>query len=191
MRESYAVIMAGGSCERFWPLSTPEKPKQFLDFFGGKPLIRHAVDRLEGLIPPDRIFVITVDRFVGMTREALPVLPVENIIGEPWRRDTAFQQGLSDAIEVAAQTDANEVGIVSVPSAERNAWRCVITDRYVRFAKRRSHILYGNGRARLMVKKKLLIMSAGIGRLPLARSGAEELIAIGGCPDDGTRCRAV
>ncbi len=86
---AYAIIMAGGNGERFWPLSTPEKPKQFLSLFGGKPLIRHAVDRLAGLIPPERIFVVTGDRFLGLTRAALPHVPPENLIGEPCRRDTA------------------------------------------------------------------------------------------------------
>ena len=89
LSNAYAIIMAGGNGERFWPLSTAAKPKQFLDLFGGKPLIRHAVDRLEGLIPPERIFVITADRFVDLTRAALPMLPTENILGEPCRRDTA------------------------------------------------------------------------------------------------------
>lgn len=86
---AYAIIMAGGNGERFWPLSTPERPKQFLDLFGGKALIRHAVDRLEGFIPSERIFVVTADRFVDLTREVLPMLPAENVIGEPCRRDTA------------------------------------------------------------------------------------------------------
>lgn len=81
--------MAGGNGERFWPLSTPERPKQFLDLFGGRTLIRHAVDRLEGLIPPERTFVITAERFTAFTREALPMLPPGNVIGEPCRRDTA------------------------------------------------------------------------------------------------------
>ncbi|MGN0846358.1 MAG: mannose-1-phosphate guanylyltransferase [Kiritimatiellia bacterium] len=86
---AYAIIMAGGNGERFWPLSTPERPKQFLDLFGGTPLIRQAVDRLAGLIPPERTFVVTADRFTAFTREALPMLPPENVIGEPCRRDTA------------------------------------------------------------------------------------------------------
>lgn len=86
---AYAVIMAGGSGERLWPLSTPELPKQFVSLFGGKPLIRHAVDRLNGLIPAERIFVITAGRLVAMTRKALPSVPTGNIIGEPCRRDTA------------------------------------------------------------------------------------------------------
>lgn len=86
---AYAVIMAGGNGERFWPLSTPERPKQFLDLFGARALIRQAVDRLEGLIPPERTFVVTAGRFVARTREVLPMLPPENIVGEPCRRDTA------------------------------------------------------------------------------------------------------
>lgn len=86
---TYAIILAGGNGERFWPLSTPERPKQFLTLFGGKPLIRHAVDRLDGLIPSERIFVITGQRFATLTRKALPTIPTSNIIGEPCRRDTA------------------------------------------------------------------------------------------------------
>ncbi len=89
MTSAYAIILAGGNGERFWPMSTPERPKQFLSLFGGKPLIRHAVDRLEGLIPSNRIFVITSERFIAQTHAALPMLPIENIVGEPCRRDTA------------------------------------------------------------------------------------------------------
>ncbi len=86
---AYAVIMAGGGGERLWPVSTPELPKQFVDVFGGKPLIRHALDRLHGLIPPERTLVVTGARLVALTRRALPELPSENIVGEPCRRDTA------------------------------------------------------------------------------------------------------
>ena len=86
---AYAVILAGGNGERLWPLSTPDCPKQFVELFGGKPLIRHAVDRLEGLIPPERVLVITAERLVPMTRKALPNVPRANIYGEPCRRDTA------------------------------------------------------------------------------------------------------
>lgn len=89
MERAYAIILAGGNGERFWPVSTPERPKQFVTLFGGKPLIRHAVDRLAGLIPPERTLVITAQRFVGMTRRALPMIPRENILGEPCRRNTA------------------------------------------------------------------------------------------------------
>ena len=86
---AYAIIMAGGNGERLWPLSTPQNPKQFVSLFGGKALIRHAADRLEGLIPPERIFVVTAKRLQAMTRKALPHIPKENIVAEPCRRDTA------------------------------------------------------------------------------------------------------
>ena len=85
----YAVILAGGSGERLWPMSTPERPKQFVEVFGGKPLLRHAVDRLKGFIPPERTLVITAESLVALTKKALPMLPKANILGEPCRRDTA------------------------------------------------------------------------------------------------------
>lgn len=94
----YAVIMAGGEGRRLWPLSSPRRPKQFISVFGGKPLIRHAVDRLEGLIPPQRILVVTASRFVSLTRKALPRVPAENIIGEPCRRDTAGAAAVACAL---------------------------------------------------------------------------------------------
>lgn len=114
--ETYAVVMAGGNGERFWPLSTPAKPKQFLTLFGGKPLIRHAVDRLAGLIPPERVLVVTADRFVRLTREALPVLPKGNVIGEPCRRNTAA------AVAVACREvrlRAGEDAVVCVLTADQ------------------------------------------------------------------------
>ena len=86
---AYAVIMAGGGGERLWPVSTPQRPKQFVELFGGKPLIRHALDRLRGLIPPERTLVVTGESLVAMTRRALPEVPAANIVGEPCRRDTA------------------------------------------------------------------------------------------------------
>ncbi len=95
MTNAYAIILAGGNGERFWPLSTPEKPKQFLSLFGGQPLITQAVSRLKGLFPPARIFVITAERLLAETRQALPMLPPENILGEPCRRDTAAAVALA------------------------------------------------------------------------------------------------
>lgn len=86
---AYAIILAGGNGERFWPFSTPERPKQFLSLFGGKPLILQAVERLKGLVPFERILVITAERLLPLTRKTLPMIPRENIIGEPCRRNTA------------------------------------------------------------------------------------------------------
>lgn len=83
-----AVILAGGSGERFWPLSTPERPKQFLRVFGGESLIRQALARLDGLVAPEDAFVVTTKSLVAATRKELPEVPKGNIIGEPMRRDT-------------------------------------------------------------------------------------------------------
>ena len=83
-----AIILAGGSGERFWPLSTPERPKQFLRVFGGESLIRQSVGRLKGLLKPENMFVITSKALVAATCNELPEIPKANIIGEPMRRDT-------------------------------------------------------------------------------------------------------
>ena len=88
MQNFKAIILAGGSGERFWPLSTPEKPKQFLNVFGGESLIRQSVSRLKGLVKPEDVFVITSKALVAATRKELPEIPKANIIGEPMRRDT-------------------------------------------------------------------------------------------------------
>jgi mannose-1-phosphate guanylyltransferase len=89
MDHAYAVILAGGSGERFWPLSTKARPKQFISLFGGRPLLSLAVERLEGLIPPERIFIITAEHLFHDTAEAAWNIPRSNIIGEPCKRDTA------------------------------------------------------------------------------------------------------
>lgn len=90
-----AVIMAGGMGTRFWPLSTREKPKQFLRLFDDRSLLQKSFDRLEGMIPPDRILVLTNAAFVPLVREQLPDVPGENVVGEPMRRDTAAAAALA------------------------------------------------------------------------------------------------
>ena len=101
-----AIILAGGSGERFWPLSTPEKPKQFLNVFGGESLIRQSVSRLKGLVKPEDVFVITSKALVAATRKELPEIPKANIVGEPMRRDTgaAVALGVGVASSCAALT---------------------------------------------------------------------------------------
>jgi mannose-1-phosphate guanylyltransferase len=90
-----AVILAGGSGERFWPLSTPGKPKQFLDVFGGESLIRQSVARLKDLVAPEDVFVVTSASLAARTRRELPEIPRGNIVGEPMRRDTGAAVALS------------------------------------------------------------------------------------------------
>jgi mannose-1-phosphate guanylyltransferase len=83
------VIMAGGVGTRFWPLSTEDRPKQFLDLFGERTLLQKSYDRVADLLPPERILVLTNASFVSIVGEQLPQIPEDNIIGEPVRRDTA------------------------------------------------------------------------------------------------------
>ncbi|MDD5483743.1 MAG: sugar phosphate nucleotidyltransferase [Kiritimatiellae bacterium] len=91
----YAVILAGGSGERFWPMSTARRPKQFLNIPAGKPLICAAVERIEKLIPKKRIFIITRKDLAALARRVLPDFPAENVIAEPYGRDTAAAVALA------------------------------------------------------------------------------------------------
>ncbi len=86
---AYAIIMAGGKGERFWPLSTERHPKQLLSLAGGKALILQAVDRLDGLIPPERILIVTNESLVPAIRRMLGDDNPIGILGEPVGRDTA------------------------------------------------------------------------------------------------------
>ncbi len=87
---NHLVIMAGGVGSRFWPMSTPDKPKQFIDVLGcGRTLIQLTVDRFAGICPPENIWVVTSDKYVSLVREQLPDLPEDNILKEPCRRNTA------------------------------------------------------------------------------------------------------
>jgi mannose-1-phosphate guanylyltransferase len=87
---TYVAIMAGGIGSRFWPLSRVNHPKQFLDILGtGRTLIQQTFDRFTKLVPVENIFVVTANEYLGVTREQLPQLPKENVLGEPFRKNTA------------------------------------------------------------------------------------------------------
>ena len=81
--------MAGGKGERFWPLSTSRRPKQLLALGGGRPLLLQAVDRLAGLIPPERILIVTGAALVEPIRQMLGQGSPVGVLGEPQGRDTA------------------------------------------------------------------------------------------------------
>ncbi len=83
------VIMAGGSGTRFWPVSTPEKPKQFLNLLDDRSLLQKSYDRVADLVPAERILVLTNASYVSLVRRQLPLIPAGNVIGEPCKRDTA------------------------------------------------------------------------------------------------------
>lgn len=85
----YVLILAGGSGERFWPLSRRARPKQLLKLFSEKSLLEETLARLSGLAQPDRTLVLTNREQEAAVRAMLPQLPAENIVAEPAKRDTA------------------------------------------------------------------------------------------------------
>ena len=90
MVSNHVVIMAGGIGSRFWPMSTTDCPKQFIDVLGcGKSLLQMAVDRFSGICPIENVWVLTSQKFASLVEEQLPFLPKENILKEPCRRNTA------------------------------------------------------------------------------------------------------
>jgi mannose-1-phosphate guanylyltransferase len=93
----FALIMAGGSGTRFWPRSRAGLPKQFLSLDGGPTLIEQAAERLQDLVPLDRMLVVTTARQAALVRERLPRLSPDNVIVEPCGRDTAAALGLGAA----------------------------------------------------------------------------------------------
>lgn len=87
---SHLVIMAGGIGSRFWPMSTPERPKQFVDVLGtGRTFIQMTVDRFKGILPPENVWVVTSQAYKDIVAEQLPEVPQGNILLEPCRRNTA------------------------------------------------------------------------------------------------------
>ena len=85
----YAVIMAGGVGSRFWPRSRRAHPKQFLDVFGEASLIQNTFARLQPLVEPEHVFVVTNEDYAEKTREHLPAVPEQNVLAEPVARNTA------------------------------------------------------------------------------------------------------
>ncbi|MCS7194786.1 MAG: sugar phosphate nucleotidyltransferase [Meiothermus sp.] len=85
-----AVILAGGKGERFWPLSTPERPKPFLRLFGPQSLIEATGQRLSAIFGRENVFVVVPPQFAGLVREHLAWLPESNLLLEPEPKDTAF-----------------------------------------------------------------------------------------------------
>ena len=90
MRNNHIVIMAGGIGSRFWPLSNPEYPKQFIDILGcGRTLIQLTVDRFKGICPMQNLWVVTNAAYVDIVKRQLPQIPAEHILAEPAARNTA------------------------------------------------------------------------------------------------------
>lgn len=112
--ERFAVIMAGGRGERFWPLSREKAPKQLLKLLGDRSLLQEAVDRVIPVVPRDNVLVITQEAQAAEVRRQLSRLPKENIVAEPCGRDTCAAVTLSAAL--VGQRSTN--GVMAVLPAD-------------------------------------------------------------------------
>ncbi len=110
----YAVVMAGGKGERFWPQSRTSHPKQLLRLIGNLTLIEQTVERLMPLVKLENIIVITNQEYVAPMRSLLSQLPGNNIIGEPVGRDTAPCVALASGIVKAR--GGNDAVMIMLPS---------------------------------------------------------------------------
>ena len=87
---NHVVIMAGGIGSRFWPLSTPEYPKQFIDILGcGRTLIQLTVDRFKDICSDKNFWVVTNEKYIDIVKEQIPIIPESHILAEPVARNTA------------------------------------------------------------------------------------------------------
>ena len=90
MNNNHLIIMAGGVGSRFWPMSTPEKPKQFIDVLGiGKSLIQLTVERFNTVIPIENVWIVTSEKYKNIVKEQIPEIPETQILLEPCMRNTA------------------------------------------------------------------------------------------------------
>jgi mannose-1-phosphate guanylyltransferase len=109
----HAIIMAGGAGTRFWPESRRLRPKQLLPLVAQRSMLQLTLDRLKGLVPPERTLVVTGAALAEAVAEQLPELPPESIVGEPCKRDTAPCIGLAAMLVSQRDPDAT---LVVLPS---------------------------------------------------------------------------
>lgn len=125
MKNLFVCIMAGGSGERFWPLSRRAKPKHLLRLFSDQTLLEQTVQRLEGLVENDRIFVLTNEIQWAEIKAVLPHINPAHILAEPAKRDTAPAAALATALALKKNPEAivallpADAMIADVPSFQR------------------------------------------------------------------------
>jgi mannose-1-phosphate guanylyltransferase len=117
----YAVVLAGGHGERFWPLSRKARPKHHLALFSERTLLSATLDRLAGFVPPERTLVLTGVDQADAVQRLLPELPPENLVVEPLRRDTGAAMALAAGLLARRNPDATAIVLPAdhhIPSLE-------------------------------------------------------------------------
>lgn len=109
----FAVILAGGGGTRLWPRSTTAKPKQFLRLLSDKTMLQETYYRIKSIVPADRVFVITNQRYKSMVHEDLPDIPTENVFAEPIKRDTAMAMGVGAMLAYKRDPEAVVINLAS------------------------------------------------------------------------------
>ena len=127
----YCIIMAGGIGSRFWPVSRQSRPKQFIDILGvGRTFLQMTFDRYAAIVPRENILIVTSERYRNLVREQLPDMPEENILLEPYKRNTApcvayatykIYKKDPDAVVVVAPSDHLIIGEESFNETIRTA----------------------------------------------------------------------
>jgi mannose-1-phosphate guanylyltransferase len=108
----WAVVLAGGVGARFWPLSTPSRPKQLLPLVTNNPMLADAVHRLAPIAPPERVLILTNDTLVPAIAALLPEIPAANLVAEPRPAGTAA--ALAWAAQEIARRDGPDAMMVSI-----------------------------------------------------------------------------
>ncbi|MEI6166295.1 MAG: mannose-1-phosphate guanylyltransferase [bacterium] len=137
----YAVIMAGGSGTRLWPMSRDVMPKQLIPFIKGKSLVQIASQRLEGLVPSAQRYICAANRQEPMMRQALPELGTSQFLGEPCARDTLNAVGFSAAILAKQDPEAVIAIFTADHIIEPIDQFLKIVDQGFRLAEQRPHTL--------------------------------------------------
>jgi mannose-1-phosphate guanylyltransferase len=121
--DTWIVILAGGVGSRFWPVSTPERPKQLLPLVSLAPMLRDTIDRVQALAPPERTLILTNAALVPAVRKVAPEIPAANLIAEPrpagtaaalaWAAHEIARRGGPEALMISVHADA-AIGNVDV-----------------------------------------------------------------------------
>lgn len=140
----FAIVMAGGRGERFWPVSREKRPKQLIKLLGERSFLQEAVERIRPLVPPHNIFVITNAAQAADVRKQLPRALKANVVAEPIGRDTCAAVTLGAAI-VAARAPGGVMAVLPadhvIPDAD--AFRRVLSDAFDVAAERREIVTIG------------------------------------------------